>query len=583
MEEGQAFSYQFSDGINYFQGKNDSGKTEFYTFLDYMFGVSFKLSDKDWYKNTLESAELDFVYNDHEFVITRFLSNQNKNYFRYHDDDTAEEIRLDEYRAKLNSIFSGNSETLRELRTFVGEDIGYRTFTVFNFLGENRQGILNDFFDKCSRIEYAIKMPSLLNYIFNRNIARINELKKQAEDLKSRIAYMEKQESQNNDIQGRVNLQLRTLGIPTIFDGSNSKSVLQDVVTFQNSLEKKKSAKNIQAITELEAIYTSLDEQLKKQESFESDHKRFIEDDVKQQELLSNLFEMVNDKPEYSYLATPIINLISDLEKSISFNKYFIQEATVRELKKQRDLVKQKILSNQARFTIYSASEKTQAITLIREYLSYYTEDFDSATLKELKKELKEVQERIRNLQSENDSQKIDDLSDEITKLYRAAAGSSDLAEYDFGKSGFHISYLKSGNILQPQITDDDTLAGNQSKNYYTGSMARHTLIQLCGYLGFLRMLIKDGKYPLIPFLVVDHISKPFDTKNQMALGVVLHAIYEDISKEQLQIILFDDKEPSELGITPDRATSLLLDGKSGFNPFYSPVIASQEDSPDEE
>lgn len=548
-----------------------------------MFGASFKLSDKDWYKNTLESAELDFVYNDHEFVITRFLSNQNKNYFRYHDDDTAEEIRLDEYRAKLNSIFSGNSETLRELRTFVGEDIGYRTFTVFNFLGENRQGILNDFFDKCSRIEYAIKMPSLLNYIFNRNIARINELKKQAEDLKSRIAYMEKQESQNNDIQGRVNLQLRTLGIPTIFDGSNSKSVLQDVVTFQNSLEKKKSAKNIQAITELEAIYTSLDEQLKKQESFESDHKRFIEDDVKQQELLSNLFEMVNDKPEYSYLATPIINLISDLEKSISFNKYFIQEATVRELKKQRDLVKQKILSNQARFTIYSASEKTQAITLIREYLSYYTEDFDSATLKELKKELKEVQERIRNLQSENDSQKIDDLSDEITKLYRAAAGSSDLAEYDFGKSGFHISYLKSGNILQPQITDDDTLAGNQSKNYYTGSMARHTLIQLCGYLGFLRMLINDGKYPLIPFLVVDHISKPFDTKNQMALGVVLHAIYEDISKEQLQIILFDDKEPSELGITPDRATSLLLDGKSGFNPFYSPVIASQEDSPDEE
>ena len=95
--------------------------------------------------------------------------------------------------------------------------------------------------------------------------------------------------------------------------------------------------------------------------------------------------------------------------------------------------------------------------------------------------------------------------------------------------------------------------------------------------------IVKVIVYPLIPFLVVDHISKPFDTKNQMALGVVLHAIYEDISKEQLQIILFDDKEPSELGITPDRATSLLLDGKSGFNPFYSPVIASQEDSPDEE
>lgn len=582
MEEKQAFSYQFSDGINYFQGKNDSGKTEFYTFLDYMFGADLKLFDKDWYKNTLESAELDFVYNGREFVITRFLSNHNKNYFRYHDDDTAEEIRLDEYRAKLNSVFSSNLETLRELRTFVGEDIGYRTFTVFNFLGENRQGILNDFFDKCSRIEYAIKMPSLLNYIFNRNIARINELKKQAENLKSRIASMEKQESQNSDIQGRVNQQLRILGIHTVFNGSNSKEVLREVVTLQNSLEKKKAAKNTQAITELEAIYTSLDEQLKKQESFESDHKRFIEDDVKQKELLNSLLEMVNDKSEYSYLATPIINLISDLEKSISFNKYFIQETTIRELKKQRDQVKQKILSNQARFTIYSASKKTQAVTLIREYLNYYTEDFDSDTLKDLKKELKEAQERIRNLQSENDSHKIDDLSDEITKLYKAAAGSSDLAEYDFGKNGFHISYLKSGNILQPQIIDEDALAESQSKNYYTGSMARHTLIQLCGYLAFLRMLIKDDKYPLIPFLVIDHISKPFDIKNQMAIGVVLHEIYKDISKEQLQIILFDDKNPSKLGITPDYTTSLLLDSKSGFNPFYSPVIVSQEDSPDE-
>lgn len=105
MEEGKPFHTNFQMELTISKEKNDSGKTEFYTFLDYMFGASFKLSDKDWYKNTLESAELDFVYNDHEFVITRFLSNQNKNYFRYHDDDTAEEIRLDEYRAKLNSIF----------------------------------------------------------------------------------------------------------------------------------------------------------------------------------------------------------------------------------------------------------------------------------------------------------------------------------------------------------------------------------------------------------------------------------------------------------------------------------------------
>lgn len=143
--EGQSFSYSFADGINYFKGKNDSGKTEFYTFLDYMFGANINLADKDWFRDSLISAELMFLYNNRKFVVTRFISNPNKNFFRYYDEESSEEIRLDEYRAKLNVVFSKSQETMKELRAFVEEDIGYRTFTVFNFLGENRQGILNDF------------------------------------------------------------------------------------------------------------------------------------------------------------------------------------------------------------------------------------------------------------------------------------------------------------------------------------------------------------------------------------------------------------------------------------------------------
>lgn len=165
----------------------------------------------------------------------------------------------------------------------------------------------------------------------------------------------------------------------------------------------------------------------------------------------------------------------------------------------------------------------------------------------------------------------ISNLSADITHLYKTSSGVSELAGYDFRKTGFHISYLKNGNIIQPQISDEEDDDISQNKNYYTGSMARHTLMQLCGYLGFLRMLIKEHKYPLVPFLVVDHISKPFDSKNRKALGAVLHEVYKDIRKSELQIILFDDEDASDLGITPDYSTDLLGKGKSGFNPFYTP------------
>lgn len=488
--EGQSFSYSFADGINYFKGKNDSGKTEFYTFLDYMLGANINLADKDWFRDSLISAELMFLYNNRKFVVTRFISNPNKNFFRYYDEESSEEIRLDEYRAKLNVVFSKSQETMKELRAFVEEDIGYRTFTVFNFLGENRQGILNDFFDKCSRLEYSIKMPALLNYIFNKNIARINELKKREEELKIRLETLENRASKNDDIRGRVNHQLKILGIHKVFTGTNSETILHEITTLQNSLEKDETATKTQTIAELEAIYTSLDEQIKKQKNSEYDHKRFAEDEVKQRALLDRLQKIVEGKAEYAYLVNPIISLTVDLDKSISFNKYLIQETTTRELKKQRDRIRQQILANKSRFAIYSVSEKEQAVTLIKEYLSYYDCDFDGGSLSEIRRELRKVREEIRILQNGNDTEKINSLSADITQLYKSSIEVSELAEYDFRKSGFHISYLKNGNILQPQILDEESDSADQIKNYYTGSMARHTLMQLCGYLGFLRMLI---------------------------------------------------------------------------------------------
>lgn len=569
--EGQIFTYHFVEGINYFKGKNDSGKTEFYTFLDYMFGANVNLSDKEWFRGTLSSAQLVFSYNDRKFVVARSISNPDKNYFRYFDEEGFEEVRLNEYRARLNIVFSEDQKTLKELRAFVEEDIGFRTFTVFNFLGENRQGVLSDFFDKCSRLEYSIKLPSLLNYIFNPNIARISELKKREENLKTKLETLENQARQNDDILGRVNHQLKILGINRAFNGKNAMTILHEIDSLQNALEKGESATKSLAITELEAIYTSLDEQIKRQKNAEYDHKRFVDASVKQKVLLDRLREMVEQKPMYAYLIEPIISLTADLDKSISFNKYLIQETTTRELQKQRDEIRQQILANKSRFAIYSVSEKSQAATLIKEYLSYYDCDFDSDKLAEIRSELKKIREEIRMLQNANDTEKISNLSADITHLYKTSSGVSELAGYDFRKTGFHISYLKNGNIIQPQISDEEDDDISQNKNYYTGSMARHTLMQLCGYLGFLRMLIKEHKYPLVPFLVVDHISKPFDSKNRKALGAVLHEVYKDIRKSELQIILFDDEDASDLGITPDYSTDLLGKGKSGFNPFYTP------------
>ena len=101
--------------------------------------------------------------------------------------------------------------------------------------------------------------------------------------------------------------------------------------------------------------------------------------------------------------------------------------------------------------------------------------------------------------------------------------------------------------------------------------MARHTLIQLAGYLGFLQLLLSENKYPIIPFLVIDHISKPFDNYNRKGIGEILNYAISVIGENNLQIILFDDKNHEELLLKPNHAECLVNDVKTGFVPFFVP------------
>ena len=64
------YSYKFSQGINFFRGKNSSGKTVFYELLDYMFGASDNLNNKEWYEK-LKEVSIKVKLGDKEFILTR--------------------------------------------------------------------------------------------------------------------------------------------------------------------------------------------------------------------------------------------------------------------------------------------------------------------------------------------------------------------------------------------------------------------------------------------------------------------------------------------------------------------------------
>lgn len=337
-------------------------------------------------------------------------------------------------------------------------------------------------------------------------------------------------------------------------------------------MEEPKKKGNARNIVDLEVMYSNISEQIKTYENSISDAKQFENENLNRKMLLENLDQLLSENDVFAYLVDPLKQLINGLENTISFSQYTINDKTISELKRQRIALKMAIKRNDSRFQCYTMEEKAKSIALIEEYLSVDIHDC-SGDLKEVKKKIREIKEELKVLQSSDDITKIKKLSEFITLLYKSASGISSVVDDDILQEGFKIQYFKRGNILQPMVQikekDENEMEQKKEVNYYIGSMARHTLIQLCGYLGFLKILLSDNKYPIIPILVVDHISKPFDTSNARAIGQVINKAYEKIGKENLQIFMFDDEEYGTLALQPDHSEDLVNDNKSGFNPFY--------------
>lgn len=563
----KSYSYILSEGINYFQGKNDTGKTVFFNFIDFMFGATANLSDKEWFKGTLTKASLVFSYNSIKYYISR-SANGELNIFRYYDDTTTEEfIDLDEYKHRINSVFRKDEIYDKALFTASGEHLTYRAFTMFNFIEEIGQGQMHDFLTKCKEPKYSFHLVPILNFLFNNNLDKITELLQLLDINMEKLKELEKKQRSSQHIIEQVNNNLRILNISERFTGRNIKEI-EDSLNNIKALQKDEN-NNSKTITELVTILNSIDEQIKTYKKAIGDAKSMKKENEHRKKLLDSLNEIVAEKSDYEYLADPIVALISQLDKNISFQRLIIEDKTVRELEKKRNELIEEIHAVNNQYKRYSYSEKEKAFIFIEKELTEFVLP-DTSEISDIEKRIKELRKSLRELQNQDDNSKIRQLSDYINELYFACTSISAFVNDDCSKNKFRIEYIKKGNIISPTVKE--TVNGDEvTVSYDVGSLARHTLMQLNAYLSFLKFILEDERSPIIPFLVIDHISKPFDKENLRTIGTVICKFIEDIGKDNVQIIIFDDKDPSALNITPDVLCHLQNEeeSKSGFNPFF--------------
>lgn len=563
----QEYSYKFHPGINFFRGANNTGKTVFYDFIDYLLGSSRDLSKKEWFIDSLSSATLSVETSVQLCHFRRTLS-PDTNYFRYDDEDWGEPLGLYEYKAKLDNVLCPDPELLADLRRFAEEALTYRTYTAFSFMGEKSFGNLTDFLDKGSDPKYSYKLATILNHFFNQDLAEISRLQNELDSLLARLETMERSVATNQAIIDRVNESLELIGVGKVFTGANVKTVLEELERIRAANIPKAEGSLTRDTAKLEVLLSNMDEQIKVHEAARRNLVSFETEANQRKRYVEELERLVASNPGYGYLTSPILEVLGQLDKSISFNRYLAENPAIDLLKQQRQKVRSELLRQDSRHKVYTQPAKTQAMGTIDTLLrNGFAEVKDNRS--ELKKRIKELREQIRTLQQYDSKDRIEEVSKLTTDYYRVGADYSPLVQADFQRSGFRVRYVKRGNSLQPQAS---VVGTDEAANLDLGSLARHTLIQLSGYLALLTAFIANGRYPLVPILVIDHISKPFDSVSRLAIGPLLERFLTTNGVESVQVFLFDDKTPSDLGLENLAYEELAGAEKTGFNPFFTKI-----------
>ncbi len=569
------YPYKFSSGINFFRGKNSSGKTVFYELLDYMFGASEGLSNKEWYAK-LKEVSLKIIIDDKKFLLTR-TKDIDENYISTLDAEFSNRhpISAESYNIKLGHIFSKDENLLEDIKIFTGEALTYRSFTMFNFLGENGQGMIRYFFDKCSDVKYSVKLAPVLNFIFNNHQEEIAKLEEKLNNLSSEYEILKAKYAKYEFLKSEINRNARILRLNIEYNGKN-KDDIKDRLQKLKNLEQTPTKAKKKSLSELELMYNNINEQINLYEKSRQDIQNQQKENKNRKYLLENLNKIITNNDSLTYLIEPIKTTLKELDSTVSFSQYVIKDETINKLKKQRTVLKEEIQKYDSDYELYSFEEKEKAFVLLENYLTVEQVDC-SEDLKNKYEEIKQCRTKIQELQNDDDSSKIQALSKYVTDLYYSAKDISSFVKEDSSRDGFRIQYIKRGNILQPMINVKIKDNSKISKNCDVGSKARHTLIQLCGYMGFLNLLIKENKYPLIPIFVGDHLSQSFDDDNVKAIGTILTKASKDIGEDNLQIFMFDDKNYDEMNIIVNNSEDLCKSDEngniiqSGFVPFYFP------------
>lgn len=559
------YDYHFSEGLNYISGSNDTGKTAFSDLIDFMLGGSDgkKISQSSAFNGTLSHAVLTMEYDGQLLCLKRWIR---ENKYEAAVNDVNLPINDEaSYRRAINDFLNRDTRQSDSMYAFTESNLTFRTFTLFSFLDENAVGCLDGFYSKLQSVKYRVKARDLFDYLFNPNPVRLKEIERQIFELQQEMHSLESQKWQEDILLETVNQGLTTLGVEKRFIGKNIIDIRQtiDALADAEVLARQEGIKDDLASLRMSA--DTLADEIQVQTTMLQEMDKVEALNRKRVALLETLEKIAGDNESYANVVAGATSLLRSLKCSTSIADLDIQREILKKKRTCLQELRRKISTTGAKLNPPKYADKQLEIALICDCLDRYKASGIAERMDRAQADLRRLRNEAKEQKVCNDEAALNAVSKEITDLYLSAGEVSSFVQDDALLEDFCIEFKKEGVLLQPKFAVD-----KMPTSYFAGSRARHSLMQLCGYLALMAFLVRRGDCPIVPILVFDHPSSPFDDENSKAIGAVFEHFYEGLDKSAIQVFLLEPTPPEKLGINPDTFIDLCDGGKSGFNPFWT-------------
>ena len=502
----QPSNYEFDD-ITYIYGKNNVGKTVMIYALDFVLGKSDANLDKKEGLDNISSIELEINDNNDSLFIKR---TRNDEYF-YKISKEDEYFQVDNilYKKEIsNFINKGDDKYLIEFYQFNEENLTFRAFTFFNFIDEKGLGNLTNIFTRAKDYEHQRRARKIMTFIYNyKNVHEIFELSIKEKNLQQQMEIY-------NEIKIKYNyLYVEILKYFTQLNLETSGDINELYDRFKNykyGFNRNSQYKHNDDLNELIKASYSLSEELKYQESLETQSQKLISRNKKSEIILNAFQDLIREDMNWKIYLKYIEDLINKNKSVVDVLSVKDYKGTIDLIKNKKRKIDQKIYSISKGINKYSYEQSLQAINI----LDHLFENINSITeIKEyetIKKELEKVQNKIKDLKKLFDNHLIESFCNIFLQWYSLLNKKVKFVTDDFNNPGFCIDF----NPIESSLVGQRYLKNNIDEKYVynPGSMARETTWQILACLANLKVINDNFKeLPFMRVLIIDGINQPFD------------------------------------------------------------------------